>query len=183
MKLVLVSFQQLLYVAEMQNSAPFLHSNIPAITPSNLCTMFQGMWQRRHQTHTALGCTTHIHYQWKQFFVGRFFWHSHMHSVSSNISNFHAMRVYRGEDTQLHTFLILALEGGDWSNSRFGRFICGKELLQLEAEGSSEVVWGDWRREKSLAFVRISTQDRPVCRLLCLSFLHIGQNVSAQRIS
>jgi hypothetical protein len=63
-----------------------------------------------------------------------------MHSVSSNISNFHAMRVYRGEDTQLHTFLILALEGGDWSNSRFGRFICGKELLQLEAEGSSEVV-------------------------------------------
>jgi hypothetical protein len=33
------------------------------------------------------------------------------------------MKTYRGVEVSLHVFLILALDGGEWSASRPGRFI------------------------------------------------------------
>jgi len=36
-----------------------------------------------------------------------------------------AMNAYRGVETQLHTFLDLAVDGGEWLLSRPGCFSCG----------------------------------------------------------
>jgi hypothetical protein len=36
------------------------------------------------------------------------------------------MKAYRGVNVEIHTFLISALAGGEWSTSRAGRFIHGE---------------------------------------------------------
>jgi hypothetical protein len=38
------------------------------------------------------------------------------------LSQHHAMKAYWGVEVQLHAFLTLALNGGEWSASRPGRF-------------------------------------------------------------
>jgi hypothetical protein len=38
----------------------------------------------------------------------------------------HTMKTYRGVEVQIHIFLTLALDGGEWSASHFGHFILGE---------------------------------------------------------
>jgi hypothetical protein len=43
------------------------------------------------------------------------------------LSYHHSMKTYWGVEVQLHTFLTSVLDGGEWSNSRPGRFIPGRK--------------------------------------------------------
>jgi hypothetical protein len=38
------------------------------------------------------------------------------------LSKYHALKTYEGEKVQLHAFLTLEIDGGEWSASRLGRF-------------------------------------------------------------
>jgi hypothetical protein len=42
--------------------------------------------------------------------------------LSLCLTKYHAMKTYWGVEVQLHAFLISALDGGEWSASRTGRF-------------------------------------------------------------
>jgi hypothetical protein len=45
------------------------------------------------------------------------------------LTEHHATKAYWGVEVSLHAFLTSALDGGEWSVSRPGRFTPGKELL------------------------------------------------------
>jgi hypothetical protein len=42
--------------------------------------------------------------------------------IKSYLTKYHAMKAYEGMEIELHAFLTSALEGGEWSASRRGRF-------------------------------------------------------------
>jgi hypothetical protein len=68
-------------------------------------------------------------------------------------------------EIQLHTFLISALNGGEWSASRLGRFNHGKKLpvpIRQVARLAPELVWARWRTKRSLplySFLRIRKES------------------------
>jgi len=43
----------------------------------------------------------------------------------------HAMKLYVGVEAQLHSFLTSAVDGGEWSAWRSGRFAAAKEPIAL----------------------------------------------------
>jgi hypothetical protein len=70
------------------------------------------------------------------------------------------MKTYRGVEIQLHTFLTLALDGGEWSASHPSHFTPEKRALVptiKEAGWNPELVWTWWQREKFLVLARIRT--------------------------
>jgi hypothetical protein len=65
-----------------------------------------------------------------------------------------------GNGALLSPFLTSILDGGEWSDSRPGRFTPGKQPpvpIVQEAGWASEPVWTLWRREQSLSPTRIQT--------------------------
>jgi hypothetical protein len=69
-----------------------------------------------------------------------------------NLIKHYAMRAYGGVDVSIHIFLTSALLGGEWSASRPGRFIPGKELpvpIVQEVGWTPGPVWTTWRSNNS----------------------------------
>jgi hypothetical protein len=68
------------------------------------------------------------------------------------LTKYQAMKKYGGKEVQFHTFLTEALDWGEWSASRPGRFTSGERVLGTHLIGG----WVDprtglvdgWRREK-----------------------------------
>jgi len=46
--------------------------------------------------------------------------------LSLSLTKYHTTKTYRGVEVQLHVFLTLALDGGEWSASRPGHFTLGE---------------------------------------------------------
>jgi hypothetical protein len=66
------------------------------------------------------------------------------------VLKYHNMKMCGGVEVNINILVISAICGGEWSASRPGRFIPGKELgetIRQQAEGVSEPVWMRWRRE------------------------------------
>jgi hypothetical protein len=78
------------------------------------------------------------------------------------LTNLNTIRTYREVEVQLHPFLTSALDGGDWSASRPGRFPPGKSprYSLVPRAGLDAVV----KRKKSLLLPRIYP-GRPTCSL------------------
>jgi hypothetical protein len=68
-------------------------------------------------------------------------------------TKYHTMKTLRRVEVQLHTFLNSALDGGNWSASRFRRFNQGggkeRGTHGIGGWGAIEPVWTQWPREKN----------------------------------
>jgi hypothetical protein len=65
-----------------------------------------------------------------------------------------------GEEAELQSFLTSALDGGDWSNSRLGRFTHKRKTLvptQQDAGWAPAPIWTFRKTEKSVAPTRNPT--------------------------
>jgi hypothetical protein len=84
----------------------------------------------------------------------------------------YTMKVYEGVDVWIHVFLTSALDGGDWSASRPGRFIPGERPPFTHwIGGAPEPVWTTWRGEKSYPY-RDWNSDPPLGRPTAVSRLY-----------
>jgi hypothetical protein len=83
----------------------------------------------------------------------------------------HAVKAHGGIEVQLHSFLTSALDGGEWSTSRLGRFTPGKECQYPSSRrlGGSQGRSGQFTEEKNqLPFPRFETVDCPTGSLVSL---------------
>jgi hypothetical protein len=55
----------------------------------------------------------------------------HLEENNLRLTKYHANKTYWGVEVWLRAFLTSALDGGEWSASRPGRFTPGKESLVL----------------------------------------------------
>ena len=87
------------------------------------------------------------------------------------------MHIY-GVEIHLHSFLTLALDGGEWSDARCGRFANRKEP-GYPFNRRLYLVSTLWRSEKSLIPAGIRTADRAARSLITIptepSQLHYNQ--------
>jgi hypothetical protein len=75
------------------------------------------------------------------------------------------MKTYKGVDVYIHIFLTSALIGGEWSDSRLGRFTPGKESLVpivYEDGWIPEPVWKTWRSENSWPYRALNSDTSVV---------------------
>jgi hypothetical protein len=74
------------------------------------------------------------------------------------------MKAYGGMDVYIHVFLILTLCGGEWSDSRPGRFIPTQKppvTIGQEVGWTPEPVWTTWREK---FFILPGLELRPLGR-------------------
>lgn len=72
----------------------------------------------------------------------------------------------RAAEAQIHSLLILSLDGGKWSASHPGCFICGQTAListKQEAQWAMKPTQTFLKRGKHVATARTRTPDRPAC--------------------